>query len=238
MAVRPSELERQLAWLSRHRRVLPLDEAVARLDRSGRLPRGVTAVTFDDGFADLEEHALPLLRRYGVPATVFLVAQTLTDQGLRVDWVETPPDYPLRTLTREQVLHLQDAGVQFQSHSWSHHDLTTLGEAECIRDLRDSRELLADLLGRAVRQLAYPRGRHDSRVRAAAARAGYDHSFALPERPEKPGAHAIPRVGVYRGNSVRTVRVKGARAYLPLRNSRLARMIRPEKPGSTRSDSA
>ena len=95
MSVRPSELEQHLAWLSRHRQVLPLDVATAELDRSGRLPRGVAAVTFDDGFADLEEYALPLLLRYRIPATVFLVAQTLTARGQPVDWVNNPPAYPL-----------------------------------------------------------------------------------------------------------------------------------------------
>jgi peptidoglycan/xylan/chitin deacetylase (PgdA/CDA1 family) len=226
MAVRPAELDQQLAWLSRHRRVLPLDVAVGRLDGRGRLPRRTACITFDDGFSDLVEHALPLLLRHELPATVFLVAQTLTDGGQPVDWVDTAPAYPLRTLTRDQVLQMQDAGVAFESHSWAHRDLTSLGDDECLRDLRDSRDLLEDLLGRPVRLLAYPRGRHDARVRAVAARAGYTHGFSLPVRAEHSGALAVPRVGVHRGNSVRTLRVKASAAYLPLRSSRTLRAVR------------
>lgn len=226
MAVRPGDLDDQLGWLARHRRVVPLDVATGMLDRAGRLPHGTAAVTFDDGFADFADQAVPLLRRHGVPATVFLVAQTLSDAGQAVDWVDTAPSWQLRTLTREQVLELQAGGVRFESHGWAHLDLTTLGMQQCVRDLHDSRELLEDLLGREVRQLAYPRGRHDATVREAAARAGYEHAFALPESAERPGPYAVPRVGVYRGNSLRTVRIKSSRTYLPLRSSPVARLLR------------
>jgi hypothetical protein len=72
--------------------------------------------------------------------------------------------------------------------------------------------------------LAYPRGLHSAHVRRAAARAGYTHAFALPEGSEQPSDYAIPRVGIYRGNSQATLRIKAARPYLPLRtDDRLAR---------------
>jgi peptidoglycan/xylan/chitin deacetylase (PgdA/CDA1 family) len=219
LAVEPDAFAQQAAWLRRRRRVLPLREAVTRLDRAGRLPRGTAAVTFDDGFAALHEHALPVLARERVPATVFLVAQTLSPQGQEVDWVDTPGTAPLTTLTLDQVLEMQDAGVDFQSHSWAHADLRGLTRAECVRDLTDSRELLSELLGRPVTLLAYPRGLHDAKVREAAALAGYTHAFALPETAEEPGDYAIPRVGVYRGNGPLTVRVKSARPYLRMRTA-------------------
>jgi peptidoglycan/xylan/chitin deacetylase (PgdA/CDA1 family) len=235
MAVEPKAFAAHCAWLSGHRRVVPLPDAVDRLDRSGRLPRGLTALTFDDGFAALHEHALPLLARFRLPATVFLVAQTLAPGGRPVDWVDTPPAHPLRTLTGEQVLEMAAAGVDFQSHSSAHLDLTTLSYDECVRDLRESRELLEELLGHPVRQLAYPRGRHNSVVREAAARAGYTAAFALPERDEEAGPFAIPRVGVHRGNSAALVRVKGARSYQRLRTGPAYRVAREALRGGRRT---
>jgi peptidoglycan/xylan/chitin deacetylase (PgdA/CDA1 family) len=219
LAVEPEDFAWQAGWLRASRRVLPLSDALGRLDVTGRLPRGEAALTFDDGFAALHEHVLPVLTRERLPATVFLVAQTLTAEGRPVDWVDTPGPKPLSTLTLDQVLEMQEAGVDFQSHSWAHHDLTRLSEAECVRDLRESRELLSDLLGRPVSLLAYPRGRHTAHVRRAAARAGYSHAFALPERAEAPGEYAVPRVGIFRGNGRITVRAKSARPYLPVRTS-------------------
>ena len=219
MAVPPADFSEQCAWLARRRRVLPLAEAVGRLNRKGRLPRGTCALTFDDGFASMYDQAWPVLARHELPWTVFLVAETLTERGRPVDWVDTPPPYPMTTLTRDQVLEMHAAGVDFQSHSWAHRDLSTLGDAECERDLRESRELLEDLLGTTVPFLCYPRGRHTERVRAAAMRAGYTHAFALPERSEPAGPYAIPRVGIHYGNTMRVVRVKDDPAYLTARTA-------------------
>lgn len=219
LAVEPDAFARQAAWLRRHRRVLALHDALPRLSAGGRLPSGHAALTFDDGFSALHQYVLPALLRERLPATVFLVAQTLTASGQPVDWVDTPGSEPLSTLTLDQILEMQDAGVDFQSHSWAHRDLTGLTEEECVRDLRESRELLTDLLGRPVTLLAYPRGLHDRHVRSAAAKAGYTHAFSLPERGEEPEEYAIPRVGIYRGNSDVTFRIKAARPYLRVRHA-------------------
>jgi peptidoglycan/xylan/chitin deacetylase (PgdA/CDA1 family) len=114
---------------------------------------------------------------------------------------------------------MQDAGVDFQSHSWAHHDLTRLSEAECVQDLRQSRELLSELLGRPVTLLCYPRGLHNRHVRRAAAVAGYTHAFALPVGAEEPDDFAIPRVGIWRGNGMLALRLKVTRPYVRLRTS-------------------
>ena len=70
---RPVEqFDRQMRILARSYRVLPLVEILAR-SREGTLPPRALAVTFDDGYADNYEHALPVLRKHGIPATVFVV---------------------------------------------------------------------------------------------------------------------------------------------------------------------
>ena len=217
LAMDPTAFAEHCDWLVRRKTVLPLRHAVTRLDGSGRLPRGLTALTFDDGFSGLHQHAWPVLSRLGVPATVFLVAQTLTAAGQPVDWVDTSPSYELTTLSLEQVLEMQSAGISFESHSCSHADLTQLSFEDCVRDLRESRELLESLLGRLVRLLAYPRGRHNAAVRSAARRAGYSHAFTLPETREEPGPYSVPRVGLYHGNGLTDLRIKSARPYLQLR---------------------
>lgn len=240
LAVTPQAFAEHCAWLARHRRVVPLAEAVSRLDKSWRLPSGLTCLTFDDAFAELFAHALPTLSRYQLPATVFVVAQTLTDAGRPVDWVDTPPpNATLRTLNLDQLLAMQEAGIAIGSHSYAHHDLTTLGEQECIDDLTRSRELLEQLVGRPVPFLAYPRGRHNDLVRRASARAGYTHAFTLPETAEPVGPHAVPRVGVFPGNGTPSLRIKSSRSYLRLRHSPvfplLRRVARPGAPVGPRS---
>lgn len=227
LAVDPTAFEEQCAWLAANRRVLALDDAVEALDDRFLLPRGSTAITFDDGFRSTHEHAFPILHRHGLPMTVFVVAGTLTPQGRRVDWVDTPPAWPLRTLELAQLREMLASGlVRVGSHSLSHRRLPQLSFGECVEDLRRSRELLEELLGVPVDHLAYPRGEHDATVRRSAAEAGYRFSFALPRGREPRGAHAVPRVGIYPGNDVGALRVKTTRWYVSLRTSPLFPLVR------------
>lgn len=218
LAVTPATFSEHCSWLERHKRAIALEDAVQRIDAAGRLPAGCVSLTFDDGFSGVGEHAAPLLRRHGLPATVFLVAETLSEQGRPIDWAATPPP-TARTLSLDEVLELQDAGVRFQSHSFSHPDLRALSEQECVRDLRDAKELLESLVSRPVRFLAYPRGLHNEPVRRAAQKAGYTHAFSLPEGPEYVGRYAIPRAVVVPGNGLWSLTIKTSRRYLTMRRS-------------------
>ena len=226
LAVRNSDFARQCAWLQKNRAVVDVDTAARLMDRNGRMPRGTVALTFDDGFADNYDQALPVLQQYSFPAMVFVVAETVR-RGQDVDWVNDPPSTGLRVLDRDQVVEMADAGVAIGSHSLHHLTLTDLSPDECLDDLRTSREILEDLLGQPVHHLAYPRGAHDAMVRTAAARAGYAWSFSLPQGPEEVTNQAVPRVGIFRNNGPGRFRAKLSERYLAARTSpvyqRLAR---------------
>src|SRR2546423_12523047 len=107
LAVSPGQFAEHAEWLRTHRRVRPLGEVVQGVGEAVGLARALTAITFDDGFAELHEQALPILSEKRMPATVFLVAGTLQGPGYDVDWVDDPPTEPLRPLSRSQVLEMQ-----------------------------------------------------------------------------------------------------------------------------------
>ena len=213
LAVSPAAFERDCRWLRTTRRVATatqLAEAMAQ----GRSSRRAVAVTFDDGFADFLDQAMPILQRHDVPVTLFVVAATLTDGNGGATWLRPQPEDAPATLTAEQVCHLRDLGVDIGNHSWAHHDLRELTEQECLRDLTDSRALLEDTLRQPVPLLAYPYGFHAPHVRRAAQAAGHSFAFSLPEKREFRGRYAVPRAGIYRGNSAVALRVKSSNWYM------------------------
>lgn len=236
LSVPPELFARHLAWLHRSRALVPLEDAVPR--PGATRPTEAIALTFDDAFTSVYDHAMPVLERLRVPATIFLIAKTLDGGHADVDWVDAPPVHPLRVLDRTQVKELQAAGVRFGSHSYSHDDLTTLGYDACVEDLRRSRDVLEELLGEPVTTLAYPRGRHDETVRRAAADAGFTWSFGLAVPERVAGPQAVSRVGVYPGDSPWSLWVKTRGWYGRFRASApypwLRRRLERVRPGAPR----
>ncbi len=220
VSIEPPDFEHQCKLLRRRGGIVPLAAVHDRLATGVAPPARTTVLTFDDGFADFAVHAAPILQRYGLPATLYVVAGSVAHPGVRVDWIRglAPEDAP-PLLSADQIRELRDRGWGIGSHSMAHRDLPTLSEAECLSDLSESRTMLSDLLGEAVTTLAYPFGRHAPHVRRAARRAGYDFALALPEGPEAAGSFAVPRTGIYRGNPIWKFRIKTSRWYPAVRTS-------------------
>jgi peptidoglycan/xylan/chitin deacetylase (PgdA/CDA1 family) len=82
MLVSRAMLERHLDWLARRFQVVSLDELRSRLDGAAGDDRPIAAITFDDGYRDVYEHAFPLLMRKGLPATVFVVTDYVGTDGV------------------------------------------------------------------------------------------------------------------------------------------------------------
>ncbi|MBI3784916.1 MAG: polysaccharide deacetylase family protein [Deltaproteobacteria bacterium] len=82
MSVTPERFEEQMQLLRRRTRVVPLVDLVGKLGRQQPLEEDLTAITFDDGYRDNLETALPILERHGLPATVFVTTDFLDDKTL------------------------------------------------------------------------------------------------------------------------------------------------------------
>ena len=81
----PSLFEAQMRFLKSHYRVLSLDDVCRELKNPSSSTHGV-AITFDDGYRDLYKHAFPVLRKYQIPATVYLIAEAM--QSGQVAWYD------------------------------------------------------------------------------------------------------------------------------------------------------
>jgi peptidoglycan/xylan/chitin deacetylase (PgdA/CDA1 family) len=198
----PATFARQLALLRRLRFRSGGVADLARLARGERLPGRTVFLTFDDGFRDNYEVAMPLLREHGFHPLIFLLP-THVDDGAALDWPEVAEYHAaepglMRSMTWPEVEEMVAAGAEFGGHTISHPHLRDLDHASLARELTESRQLVERRLG-SCEVLAYPFGEWDERVATAAAAAGYTYAFSLPQGPQREGAPlSIPRINVDR----------------------------------------
>jgi peptidoglycan/xylan/chitin deacetylase (PgdA/CDA1 family) len=137
------------------------------------------AVTFDDGFVSVVDHALPELASRRIPWTFFVPTGSW---GQRPGWVHdrAARSYAQMVLTKEQLRRLGDMpSVTIGSHSITHPDFLTLADGQACRELEQSKIELEQLLGREVALFSFPHGRHNARVIAQARAAGYKRVFTI-----------------------------------------------------------
>jgi peptidoglycan/xylan/chitin deacetylase (PgdA/CDA1 family) len=79
-AISPATFEQQIAWLSEHKSLVAFEDVVAYLRGDKTLPENAVALTFDDGYKDFLNCALPILRRYDAPSTLY-VSTALMKEG-------------------------------------------------------------------------------------------------------------------------------------------------------------
>jgi hypothetical protein len=114
------------------------------------------SVTLDDGFTDQYVNAYPILSKYAIPATFYIICGSLTDQ----------PAY----MTSTQVRTLNNAGHEIGSHTNTHSDLTTVSSSQLTTELSGCQNTLQTLIGKSVPDFAYPYGSYNSATIATAAK--------------------------------------------------------------------
>jgi peptidoglycan/xylan/chitin deacetylase (PgdA/CDA1 family) len=161
-------------------------------------PARSVVVTFDDGYADNRSAAHPILRRYGIPATIFVVTGAV---GGSNDWDTHGELYGRGLMSWADLEMLSRDGIEVGAHAVTHVPLTTLPPDAMLAEARQSRDQIESQLRVEVRAFAYPHGAHDATSEAMAAQAGY-----LAACTTIPGfndaatpAHALRRIDV-RGN--------------------------------------
>ena len=169
LAIPPARFREQMDFLaSAGYRAVDLMEALALLDR-GDVPPRTVGLTFDDGFADVRDEALPALAAHGFRATVF-VTTGVTDGRCSFPWYARQP--PL--LGWDDVVALDREGtLRFEAHTITHPNLLATGDATARAEIAESRLELEARLERSVRAFAYPAGLYGVRERRLVEEAGY-----------------------------------------------------------------
>jgi peptidoglycan/xylan/chitin deacetylase (PgdA/CDA1 family) len=152
--------------------------------------RGLVGITFDDGYVNVLEAAVPELLRHGFTGTFFVVSGRL---GGTNDWDEGTP-WPLVSVS--QVNELAAAGMEIGSHGATHIRLAGLDSGQLHEETGGSRASLGELTGAPVRGFAYPHGSMDAAARRAVRQAGYDYACAVESPLADLGPMALPRIYV------------------------------------------
>ncbi|MCM8795942.1 MAG: polysaccharide deacetylase family protein [Candidatus Omnitrophica bacterium] len=168
LAVSVESFQRQMRFLKEHRyNVLPLEELARLIKEKKKIPRRTVAITFDDGYKDNYVYAFPILKKYNLAATIFIIVDEVgRPQGDRLSW--------------DEIIKMRDSGlISFGSHTLTHKYLTEIEDEEDLRkEIFGSKRILEEKLAQPVNLFCYPGGNFNSFIRKLVIEAGYQYAVA------------------------------------------------------------
>ena len=186
LAITPEEFDKEMGELKEDGfTVIPMQQFIAWRHGEQNIPAKSAIITIDDGYLSGYDTAWPILKKYGYPFTMFIYVDYIGSGGKSISW--------------DQLGEMRDAGVDIESHTYSHSHLTSPGfgvdaptRARVEKDIKtlgregwlhkeivDSKKVLEQQLGIKVDAFAYPygTGSNDPHIRAVVKEAGYDVAF-------------------------------------------------------------
>lgn len=168
LVVTPRTLERQMQFLKRYRyNVVPLKSLVSLIKEKKKIPCRTVAITFDDGFKNNYANAFPILKKYNLPATMFIITDEVgRAQADKMSW-------------EEMKIMLASGIIDFGSHALGAEPLINIkSQAELKRQIFDSKKVLEEKLGQEILIFSYPEGMFDQNIRQLVIDAGYKAAVA------------------------------------------------------------
>ncbi len=142
--VKPTEMEKQLAYLVDNGYDPIWFQDLSHVEDYDK----PVILTFDDGYDDNYTELFPLLQKYNVKATVFIIGNAMGKT---------------HKMTAEQIKELSDSGlISVQSHGYTHHDMDKMDEATLEYELGETWRVLTRVTGKIPTVLCYPTGYYNS----------------------------------------------------------------------------
>lgn len=168
MTVTKAAFEEQMRLLKdKEYRVITLDQLLDFVNFKGQIPKKSVVITIDDGWRSAFEIALPILKKYGYPATFFVYTGLIVGSNKTLSW--------------ELVREMAENGIDVQGHTVTHRSLTLMNKRESFkeyfeaieRELSESARTIKAKVGKDIKYLAYPDGETNHLVIELVRKDGY-----------------------------------------------------------------
>ncbi len=160
-----SDFEEQVRVLSENFNVKSLTET---LNSDG----GAVAITFDDGYKDVYLNAFPILKKYGLTGTIFVLGDNSHANRNEME-------NSLEFMTVTEIKHLKKEGWSVGSHTNTHANLHKLSKKDLVYEINQSKLNLEKKLGFEISFFAYPKGKYNDQIIDIVTKAGYSHAFTV-----------------------------------------------------------
>jgi peptidoglycan/xylan/chitin deacetylase (PgdA/CDA1 family) len=188
LSVTPDDFNSQIAWLHEQGYIgVRMDGITRCLRGEAPCPIKAIALTFDDGYADAYTDVLPVLKRYGLIATFYIVTNFVGQPGY---------------MTWEQVAELRDTGMEIGAHTIDHLDLRTLDPTEMLRQIAQPKSDLESKLHISVTSFCYPAGFYDPAIEEMARASGYLNATTTRWDNDTSDMMALPRRRISGGTAL------------------------------------
>ncbi len=205
---------KQIAYIAKNFKSVTTLEIV----KNTELSNAVT-ITFDDAFKNFIDNAHPILIQHGVVATIFVPTDYL---GELPKWPMSKDyaDHNEIIMTAEELLQLDQQGVELLSHTATHQKLNEIDDEKLDYELSHSKSALENILGHEILGIAYPHGNHDKNVCKKVRDVGYQYGFTIEPCfvKDAPDSTRIGRVSVSPNDSMLKfiLKINGAYNYLDI----------------------
>jgi len=188
--VKPKDFEKQMLWFSKHGWQA---YTISELSKMQKVPPKSFCITFDDGYEDNYTYALPILKKYGFKATIYLVPHYAYNT-----WEDFEEGTFDRLLNSEQIRQMHKSGlIEFGSHTLNHKNLVAIPINEAQREITGSKKEVESIVGTVCNAFAYPYGKYNQQCIQMVQDAGYTNATVVKRGFfEKKRAFEIKRVGI------------------------------------------
>jgi peptidoglycan/xylan/chitin deacetylase (PgdA/CDA1 family) len=155
--VEPKEFVRQLEYLKKKYKIVPLFEMLECLGTKARPSKRKVSITFDDGYQDFYYSVYPFLRKNNLPATVFVATNYV---GKEWPFDKSRP----KMLTWEQIEEISNNNIEIGAHTVTHPNLQEKKLEEAEYEIKKSKEEIEKHIGRSANFFSYPFGRHKPEI--------------------------------------------------------------------------